>query len=528
MFRFTTALLFVCLPLFAQIAQADQPLHKRIDALILAKAGGKVSERSSDAEFLRRVYLDFAGRIPTAQEARTFLNDKNAKKRTQLIDRMLASKEYPVRMAEAFSIMFMERLGEHKAWESYLQKCFAENKPWDTMTREMLAGKSDDKETAGAVFFLSKRLENYGQNPVDYPGLASDIGRLFMGKDFACAQCHDHIFIKDYKQRDMQGLLAFVQNVSVRRGDMPAVQEKPTTKKVEFSSVFEGEANFTGPRVPGVKEIDIPKFKRGEEYLVKPDRKKRTPGVLKFSPLEKLAEILPTPENKDFNRNIANRLWFLMMGRGIIHPLDLAHSDNPPSHPELLDLLAREMVAHKYDIKWMIRELALTETYQRSSQLPKGEKKVEAKKFRTAIQRRLSPEQLLRTMLIATGEKDAKGGATFDKSRSLFLKAFANPPREPEEEFSPTLKAALFVLNDGTVQSWLQSKPGNLQDRLAKIKDGKQLVEELYLSVLTRLPSEREAKIVSDYLARRKDNRTEALRNLTWALVATTEFCVNH
>jgi hypothetical protein len=215
------------------------------------------------------------------------------------------------------------------------------------------------------------------------------------------------------------------------------------------------------------------------------------------------------------------------MGRGLVHPLDLDHAKNPPSHPELLDLLAREFVTHKYDIKWFVRELALTETYQRSGRLPAGEKELRPEEFRTAIERRLEAEQLLRAVLEATGEKAVKGGATIDTARPAFVKAFAFPPREPDEEFTPTLKAALFVLNDKAVLGWLEPKPGNLLDRLSKLPDDR-VAEELYLSVLTRRPTADEAREVVHYVAERRDRRPAALRNLAWALLASTEFVVNH
>lgn len=510
------------------VAQAQEPVHRRIDALIQAKAKGPVSPAASDEEFLRRVYLDFAGRIPSVGEARKFLDDKTADKHTKLIDQLQGSPEYLVRMQEVFNLMLMEQLGEHPSWTKYLRACFEKNKPWDQMARELLGAESKNEETAGAVFFLSKRLENYGQNPVDYPALARDIGRLFLGKDFRCAQCHDHLFIKDYKQRDFQGLYAFVKNISKQTGNMPGVAEKPTMEKIEFASVFGGGKLHTGPRIPGLAEIPIPTLKKGEEYAQAPDPKKKTPGVLKFSTLAALSEKLPLPENQLFNRNIVNRLWFVYMGRGLVHPLDLDHTANPPSHPELLDLLAKEFVAHKYDIKWLVRELALTQTYQRSGQLPSGEKTVKEEEFRTALERRLSAEQMLRNMLEATGEKTVKGGATVDSTRAKFFQAFAYPPREPEEEFNPTLKAALFLLNDKAILAWLNPKPGNLIDRLQKITDDGKLAEEMYLSVLTRLPTAEEKQEVVRFLGERKDRRPAALRNLTWALIGSTEFCVNH
>ena len=519
--------------LFGLPGFAQESLHQRVDTLIQAKAKGQpFSAPADDAEYLRRVYLDFAGRIPSATEARRFLDSKDADKRTKLLNQLLASPEYAVCMTDHFHLMLMEQLGDHAEWRKYLHRSFADNKPWDQLVREILAAGPQEK-APGAAYFMSKRLEAYGQNPVDRPALTRDIGRLFLGKDFRCAQCHDHLTIKDYKQRDFQGLFVFVKNVSLSsaKATYPGVSEKPTTEKIEFASVFGGGKVQTGPRVPGLTEILIPTMKKGQEYLVKPDVKQQKPGVLKFSTLATLAEQLPTPANPAFNRNIVNRLWFVLMGRGLVHPLDLDHRGNPPSHPELLELLAKEFVAHQYDIKWLLRELALTETYQRSSQLPPMVKNAKPEEFRTALERRLSAEQFLRSMLQAAGMtevKGVKGSPTFDSMRPTFIKAFAHEPREPEDEFNPTLKATLFLLNDKSVLSWLDAQPGNLLDRLANQTDNREAVEELYLSVLTRLPSGEEVAEMGRYLDERRDRRPLALRNLAWALLASTEFCVNH
>jgi len=522
--------------LAASAAGAAGPLHQQIDAIILVKAKGHAAAPlADDAEFVRRVYLDFAGRIPTGDETRAFLADAAPDKRARLIDKLLASPEYVRRMADAFHVMLMERLGDHPEWTQYLEASFAANKPWDQMTREMLRASADDPATRGAAFFLSKRLENFGQNPVDYPGLTRDVGRLFLGKDLQCAQCHDHLFIGEYKQHDFQGLFAFFQNVS-RRADVlyPAVAEKPTTKKLEFMSVFRKVQRETGPRLPGGKEIALPAFKPGEEYLVPPDRKTRAPGVPRFSLLAAISEELPRPENEAFARNIVNRLWWLMMGRGLVEPLDLHHRGNEPSHPELLALLAREFTAHKYDIKWLLRELALSETYQRSSMMPQGDRPP-PEKFLVAHEKRLSAEQLLWSMLTATGEKervtaagnDPKKPGSLEAARAKFLRAFANQAREPEESFAPSLKAALFLLNDDLVQDWLTPRPGNLLDAAAKEDDAK-AVAELYLRILSRKPSEIEAAEAKAYLAKNAARRSAALKNLAWALLASTEFCVNH
>jgi hypothetical protein len=528
--RFFPVFLLLLLP---SAANSAAPLHQRIDTLIAAAAkGGQPAARADDATFLRRVYLDFAGRIPSLQEARAFLADSDPSKRAKLIDRLLAGPEYPRRMRELFNVMLMERLGEHPAWNAYLETSFAQNKPWDQMVREILRADPKDEDLRGAQFFLSKRLEHYGQNPVDYPALTRDVGRLFLGVDLGCAQCHDHLFVTDYKQAEFQGLFAFFQNTFLQDAKAPLVGEKPTTGKVQFMSVFRKVPKETGPKLPGGEEITIPTLKKGEVYLEPADRKKRFPGVLRFSPLRELAKRLPRPDNPAFTRNSANRLWFLLMGRGLVHPLDMHHSGNPPSHPELLDLLAREFVAHKFDIKWLFRELALSHTYQQASVLPEGQKPPPPEQFLVALERRLSPEQLMWSIAEGLGERERllqpANAKTLEDIRQQFIKAFANAPREPEEEFNPSLKAALFVLNGSTVQGWLQPRPGNLIDRLSKLTDADAIAEELYLSVLTRPPTVDEKATVAKYLEKKKDRKVAALGQLAWALLASTEFSVNH
>lgn len=518
---------FFCLAALFPSAQAQDSLSSRIDTLIEARANGPLAAQASDAEFLRRVYLDFTGRIPTVEEARAFLADADTDKREKLIDKLLAGDEYAKRMSQVFHVMLMERLGDHKEWQKYLQDSFAANKPWDVMAKEMLSPNAEDEATRGAALFFSKRLENYGQNPVDVPGMVRDVGRLFMGIDVQCCQCHDHLFVDDYKQEYYQGLFAFVGQATLRQGEtFPAITEKPLTKKIDFISVFVKQPKSVGPFLPGLKEFEIPVFASGEEWEVKPDPKTKNPGKLKFSTLKVLSEQLPSADNQLFKKNIANRLWWLMMGRGLIHPLDLQHAGNAPSHPELLELLANELAAHKFDMKWLLREIALSKTYQRGSQAA-DESGAEAPResYRVALEKPLSAEQLLASMIVATGESAL---VKPEELQDRFAKAFANPPREPETEFSPTVKAALFYLNDSVVLGWLKPAAGNLAERLLKTTESDKLAEEMYLSVLTRLPSAEEKKDVADYLTKHAASRETAIRNLLWSLLASNEFCMNH
>lgn len=565
----------------AATAGAGAPLHERIDAAIDAQAAsepGAFAPAADDAEFLRRVYLDLAGTIPIADEARTFLADASADKRTKLIDQLLADERFPRRMAQALTVMLMERRvapdkSECDQFEGYLAGAVAAGRPFDRIVADILNPDPADERSRHAAVFWTKRLENVGQNPVDMPGLTRDVGRMFLGVDLKCAQCHNDLTVKEYKQADFQGLFAFVGHTYIRRDTpVPTVGEKLLNKKIEFASVFGAATKReTGPRVPGCEEVALPKFEKGQEYLKPPDKAKDFPGVPKFSALKVLAEQLPRAENERFRRNAANRLWFLMMGRGVVHPLDLHHKDNPPSNPQLLDALTDDLVEQKFDLGSFVRGIAMSRAYQRSSRLAEadaGKEPPAAGSFRAAQLKRMSAEQLLVSALTATAEldgvmrrsgdkkprssaakaeatdADAEGDAgkakakspdgplTLTDLRKKFVASFAAPPGEAEVEFNPTVAAALFVLNESSILGWLQPRDGNLIDRLAKIDDAGALADELYLSVLTRMPSDEERAEVAAHLGARGgpdvNAKAAAVGEFAWALLASTEFAVNH
>jgi len=533
MARMFGSYLAVWFVLCAPAAADDSTLPQRIDEQIETRAGGSVAPQASDAEFLRRIYLDLAGRVPSLEETKGFLADSAADKRDKLIDRLLAGDDHARRMTQAFHVMLMERMGDHAEWQKFLQASFQANKPWDQLCREILSPNADDEATRGSAFWYTKRLEKYGENPVDLPGLVRDVGRLFLGIDVQCAQCHDHLFIDDYKQDYYHGLFAFVGQTSIRTDvKFPAVAPRPLDKKVEFMSVFVREPRATGPKLPGGHEVELPLLAKGEEFEQPPDRKKNFPGVPKFHTLRILAEQLPRPENALFTRNIANRLWWLLMGRGLVDPLDLHHAGNPPSHPELLDLLAEELAAHQFDMRWLLGQVARSRAYQRSS-VSTDDVIVAAPpySFRLALEKPLSSEQMLASIKQALGDGQPLVVPAADKSwtqwQTNFDKALANPAREPEVGHSPTVKAALFVMHDTTLLDWLKPAGNNLPARLLKLDDS-QLADELFLAVLSRPASDDEKETIHDFLASRTDHRERAIVNLVWSLIASNEFCANH
>lgn len=349
------------------LAQSPASLHARIDELVTGAHIGPAAPIATDAEFARRVYLDLTGMVPSSAELAPFLADASADKRTRLVDQLLASPRYARHWANVFDVMWMERRPDKHVpapeWQKYLFDSFVANKPYDVLVREVLTADGVDPATRPAAkFFLDRDAE---------PNLLTrDVGRIFFGRDFQCNQCHDHPLIEDYLQPDYYGIFAFLNRLETFTGaDKKTVLMEKADGEVSFQSVFDPTAKgITWPRVPGGKQVEEPKFNPGEEYAVAPA--KDTRHIPKYSRRAQLAQQTTTGTNQPFARNIANRLWAQMMGRGLVEPLDMHSVGNPPTNPQLLELLTAEFAAGKFDIRAFIRELALTQTYQRSIDVP--------------------------------------------------------------------------------------------------------------------------------------------------------------
>jgi hypothetical protein len=235
------------------------------------------------------------------------------------------------------------------------------------------------------------------------------------------------------------------------------------------------------------------------------------------------------PDNPYFARAAVNRLWALMLGRGIVNPVDLDHTANPPSHPQLLDLLAREFARHRYDVKWLLREIALSETYQRSSELPAGVSEPPEEKYLVGLLKPLSAEQLAQAMSQATGnlgKDDAMKASAAAGVMPTFRNLFGGQPGQPDIGATTNLDQTLFLKFSSAVRGMIEPKPGNLADRLARTNDANALADELFLSVYSRRPTPEEARDVADTL--RSADRTAAINELVWALLASAEFRFNH
>ncbi|MFN0197449.1 MAG: DUF1549 domain-containing protein [Planctomycetaceae bacterium] len=351
-----------------ETAPVTDNLSARIDELIAANRIGPLAPPASDAEFIRRLYLDLVGRVPSITEVRTFLADATPEKRNILIDQLISSPEHARRMSIFLDISMMERRGDTNVptaeWRQYLFTSYQSGKPFHQMAAEILGANGIDPAQRGqAKFYLDRESE---------PNLITrDVGRVFFGIDLQCAQCHNHPLIESYHQTDYYGLFAFVSR------NFPFAQEDQNKRivlaeraegEVDFKSVFTGDIGRTLPRLPGDVEVAEPSFPPGEEYEVKPADK--VIPVPKYSRRAKFAQLVAEGKNRAFQRNISNRIWGFMMGRGLINPVDLHHLDNLSTHPDLSTLLADELAKRNFDVRSLIRDIARTQAYQRAFQMP--------------------------------------------------------------------------------------------------------------------------------------------------------------
>lgn len=521
----------------AALGPPPAPLRQQVDRLLEAdpELARHKAPRAGDAELLRRATLDLTGTIPSSAAARAYLADRSPDKYPRLVARLLASPEHARHMAVTFDVMLMERLPARHvpqaAWHEFLRASFAANRPWDWIAREVLSGDEEEGKSRHRVkFFLERNAE---------PNVVTrDISRLFLGTNLQCAQCHDHPRVEEYKQEHYYGLYAFVGRTTMltprgRRGGGAALSEK-ADGEVTFQSVFDPKkvTRTAVPRVPGMKAIVDATVDRAKLYVVAP-----TPavaGVPRYSRRAQLAGAIARADNAAFRRNIANRLWAQLMGRGLVEPLDMDSAANPPTHPELLDVLAADLAARRFDMRGFLRELALSEAYQRSSEMPAS---VEAKKvplYAVAQLKPLTPEQLAWALMEATGlvesqrlalakaATEANLYARLSANEAPFVRAFGGAAGQAQA-FDARMDQALFVANGPTVRGWLAPRAGGLLQRLAKLS-GKELADELYLSVFTRHPDDDERRELAEYLKRRPDG----LADYAWALLASTEVRFNH
>lgn len=484
-----------------------------------------------DRAFVRRIYLDLAGRIPTPAEVDAFAAEISTDKRAALVDRLLASPEYARHMRDVFDVVFMGRNagpGRRRRgggdvqnirteWLAYLERSFADDRPWDQTVSDLLLARPKSPADRGAVWFLYARQDKYQE-------IAEAVSPAVFGVQVQCAQCHNHPLSHEIKQAHYWGLVAFFnRGKNKNTKDGPRVAEAATGGFSNFANLL-GESSpatltFLGAKeVPearpaeGVKEQDAP------ELYLPAAAGTEEPPVPKFSRREQFVEQV-VKKNPLVARAAVNRFWALFMGRGIVHPVDKMDSKHPPSHPELLDALAADFERSGYDVKRLVRGIVLSRPYQLDSR-PVGNAQPE--QFAYGLEKPLTGEMLYRSLLVAaTGKTDGETAGLKEELVDAFPDVF------PEETVS-TLKQSLLLTNNPLVQGLVKAQPGSTVERLNGIADPVARVREAYRIAFSREPDPEELQAAVAYLKARPDRLPQATSQLWWALLASAEFRFNH
>lgn len=524
---------------FSPARAEDRPLRQIIDAEVKAawqKENLPPAAPADDAAFLRRVYLDLVGTIPSAEEAAAFLKDTDAGKRTKLIDKLLDDPRYAEHQARNYDlILFGRRPPDNElttrrdAFQKWLRDKFARNEPYNKWARELLL--ADGATYDGPAMFYAQ----YQRKPED---TAEAVSRIFLGTQIHCARCHDHPFDK-WKQTDFYGMAGFFVRLNFVETNQGGKRHYILAEKSS------GEVLFTGPakdQVPGKKGEPVPARFLGGDLLEEPPLPKdfkepdtkgnKNPPKPLFSRKEKFADWVTKPDNPYFTKAIVNRIWAQFLGRGLADPVDDIRLNRPASLPTVFQALQDQLIAHEYDLKWLVRELVNTQTYQLSA---KGDStEAMPRSYERARLRPLTAEEIMASWRVATGfdaALRASGGkpeATKMPDEPYFMTYFGEPTNG-RGEFQPGLNEHLFMNNSGNLrQSMIQPKKGNLADSILTSKaPWEERVDQIFLAVLTRLPKEQERKKFVAYLTA-DQNPAAAVEEVIWVLLNTAEFRFNH
>jgi hypothetical protein len=542
--------------------RADESLPQAIDRLLTAaRDRDKVRAvgPADDTEFVRRLYLDLIGRIPTRDEAQHFVADKDPQKRARLIDRLLAGDEFPRHWRENLHVLLMGGpvFAGNAEWRAWLESALRQNQGWDAMARTVLRARSAKPDEAGADQFLVSR---FAQGPSGLDLTTRDVSRYFFGVDVQCARCHKHPEVKQWRQESYWGMAAFWNRSYPLAVNGKMYLAERAAGEVEFSgrtgvSKAARPVFLTGDRLaepPAPAPAPAPKPAAGSApmmppedptaYLVPPEtapQKTRVP-VPKFSRREKLVEMAITASNPYFKRAAVNYVWSQLLGRGLVEPVDQMHDANPASHPELLSFLGDDFAAHRFDLRYLIRGITNSQTYQLTSRYPTGAPRPAEATYSCGAIRPLSSHQLALTLVTAAGYLDTlrsgadakthtNPGALRARLETVYagqLTTLVSQLDSGAESFQPGIRAALFQANSSAFAELIAR--GGLAARLAGIVDDGKLADEACWCVLSRPPSMEECDRLRAYLRARPDRRQAACEQIVWALLASAEFRFNH
>ena len=494
-------------------AAATTPVQQvdRLGLQKLADLGLPASPRSSDSDFLRRASLDVTGQLPSPEEARTFLADRDPNKRDTLIDSLLSRPEYidfwTQRWADILrcSRTFLSEKGVY-AYNNFIRQNVAQNRPWDQFAGELLLAQ-------GSIF--TEGAANYYKASGSPQELAENTAQVFLGVRMQCAKCHNHPYDR-WTQNQYYEMAAFFVQVKRKPGERAGEQVVYATDRGEIANPRTGKTM----RPCALDATPLP-----AEYAG--DRRRE------------LVKWMTAPQNPFFAHTVVNRIWRHFLGRGFVEPVDDIRPTNPASNVPLFDYLSQDFATHGYDLKRLMRTILRSEAYQRSAVPVRGNER-DTRYYAHYTFKRLAAEQMLDAISSATGVSEKFDGMPSGVRaeqlpdsgvNSYFLDLFGRPARnivcECERSDEPNLGQVLHLMNGPDLNTRLTAKTGRIAGLFDKKLADAPLVEELYLAAYSRYPTPEESRRAALILSKAKDRRPAA-EDLFWALLNAKEFFFNH
>lgn len=498
-------------------------MAQRIDRDIqgpLDEAKIETSPLADDAEFIRRVYLDIHGVVPAPEKVVEFIDSKDPDKRALLIDELLGSPRYALRMTDNYSSLLYpttaaNRGSNRQYLNRWLEQAFAE-KSWDRIAREILTATGKAKEN-GAMVWL---MEDYKTSLPSHE-ITNIVAPLFLGIQLKCAQCHDHKFAKPLKHAVYWGMAGFFRRVYGKPANQEAVNNFDITERGDPRKLPEDSLEVA----PAFPDGALPKLVEGEPYR----------------PV--FADWLTAPDNPYFARAAVNRAWAQYFGQGLVNPIDDMHSARTPSHPELLQVLSTQFVANGFDLKYLVRAICNSKTYQRTSR-PHGNNRDDDTLYSHMPLRALNGRELFDSLTTILGESKERGkgdaGVSGTPLRDMFAGFFTPEDRCRPTQYSHGVPQLLRLMNDE--QFGIRGKRADAVFARAGWPDKKpeQIIENLFLIVYSRRPTAEESARYVKYVAapETEDDKRERGRvkgatpapyvRVLWALTNSSEFLLNH
>lgn len=492
----------------------------------------KPSPVADDAEWVRRVYLDIVGRIPSATEVAAFLEDKAKDKRSKKIDELLAHPDYVRNITEVWTNVLIgrntpdrtSRLGMRK----FLRESFARNRPWNEIVYDLVTAEGHYEEN-GAVNFILAQLQGNANSEEYHVEATARVTRVLLGMQVQCTQCHNHPF-NEWKQNQFWEFNSFLRQT--QRRDFDRYDPQSGRNVDDYSEL--GFRSFDGPvhyeMRNGLIQVAYPKF---FEIEVPPEVSNRREALGRLMAYD-------DPEHT-VARAMVNRTWAQFMGYGFTRPIDDMGPHNPASHPDLLDRLTEEFVKSGYDIKQLSKWICNTESYNLTSQFGKDNEfdnpsAGEVPLFSHMYIKTMNAEQLYDSLIIATNAHQSGAGsfqqAEQQRERWLqdFLRIFGGNDEDEPTLFSGSIPQALLMMNGPLVEKAISAEKGSylytiLSDSAHKTDNSR--IAALFVSALGRQPSRTELSHFAGKIRANRD-KVAAYQDLYWALLNSNEFIVNH